>query len=108
MVLVFYGLMFGSITSIVLPIAVSNGNTCCRSGRHRCALALPAGSRLTAASCSAAHAAASSLTSTTNHTRVMLRLLWRLLVHVWLWDLLQVIMRMMVGAATTWWRRLLM
>lgn len=85
--LVFDGLMLGRIAPIVLSIAIANGNTCCRGGRHRRALALSAGYRsgLTAGLTAAAHAtAAASLTATADHARVMLRLLLRrlLLLHV--------------------------
>lgn len=43
MMLVFYGLMFRRISPIVLSVAIANGHTCCRSGRHRCAFTLSTG-----------------------------------------------------------------
>lgn len=84
--LVFDGLMLGRIAPIVLPVAIANGNTCCRGGRHRRALALSAGYRsgLTAGLTATHATAAASLTATADHARVMLRLLLRrlLLLHV--------------------------
>lgn len=84
MMLVLYGLMFGRIAPIVLSVTIANGNTCCRSGRHRCAFALSAGyrSRLTAATPTTHATAATSLATAADHTRVMLRLWGLLLLHM--------------------------
>lgn len=112
MVLVLYGLMLGRVAPIVLSITIANGDAGRRGGRHRRALALSIGqSTGLAIASSPAHAAASRLTTTADHTRVVLRLRWLLMLllrHVRLRYLLQVIVRMVMGTATTWrWRLLI-